>query len=377
MHLFCCFNINIGKKNKEKKFLNKDNSNILTNQSISNEIIKNTYSVERNERKNVSLISTNKTNSIDNNNNKIEDLNTSINTSVIAVTANSNTSNSNNNEYDMNHTNVSHLEKSYLQDKCNSLKFCSPTTGSSFHSNNQSMIDFQSAASLNSITESFFTTASESSLALDITKVTTTTTTTINNNDKKYFNNHSDSFLSTTNNYQSSLSNTNTSINDTNFTDTKTKSINKNAQYSTDIDLQTMTASKLDNIAERALNPNLINYTLDSVIKNRIKVYTRVRPSTGINEYIILGYLDNVTLREAYEVYMDLEYRKEWDDLKQQINIFERKNKKKKDGTSPSSSSLGKNYLKDFEIHWEIKLPWPFSNREYVFERNTYEHKVK
>jgi hypothetical protein len=136
-----------------------------------------------------------------------------------------------------------------------------------------------------------------------------------------------------------------------------------------------MTTSELDNIAERALNPDLTNYTLDSIIKNRIKVYSRVRPSTGINEYIILGYLDKVTLREAYEVYMDLEYRKEWDDLRQQINIFEKNNKKKKVDEKLSSSSLGTNDLQDFEIHWEIKLPWPFSNREYIFERNTYEHK--
>ncbi|OUM60276.1 hypothetical protein PIROE2DRAFT_13992 [Piromyces sp. E2] len=130
------------------------------------------------------------------------------------------------------------------------------------------------------------------------------------------------------------------------------------------------TGKDLDDVAERALHPDLTKYTLDSVIKNRIKVYTRVRPSSGINEYIIVGHLDKVTLREAYDVYMDLEYRKEWDDLKQQINLFERKNSNKR-----SSSSSLKNDLKDFEIHWEIKLPWPFSNREYIFERNTYEHK--
>jgi len=139
------------------------------------------------------------------------------------------------------------------------------------------------------------------------------------------------------------------------------------SRISTASSLTLLNEVQLNNIAERALHPDLTNYTLYSTIKKRIKVYTRIRPSTGINEYIILGYLDNVTLREAYDVYMDLEYRKEWDDLEQQINIFNRKDK--------NGSQDIKNDLKDLEIHWEIKLPWPFSNREYVFERNTYEHK--
>jgi len=400
-----------------------------------------------------------------------QDGNTSLDTSVAAVTALSYAqSTEDHSYYVIDHTNVSSLERDVFQDKYDSLQMYSPSTSAvpSIHSNRKSLTEFQSAISLES-TESFFTTASynddtdtnhRESLSKRISGISTTNYThdkliRVLSNKRisatpSYFQSRkSFSFLSlkrskskinkdnnntdtnaTVNNFLDKITKdneetthttditvnnlivvSNTNISDTTNNKTIPRDINKTTKPdinntisslekddsqlpSSDVtpflskqssttkpssssstmgktksETNILNSKDLDDIAERALHPDLTNYTLDSVIKNRIKVYTRVRPSTGINEYIILGYLDKVTLREAYEVYMDLEYRKEWDDLKQQISLFNRKDKQ-------SSESLSKNDLKDFEIHWEIKLPWPFSNREYVFERNTYEHKV-
>jgi len=399
-----------------------------------------------------------------------QDGNTSLDTSVAAVTALSYAqSTEDHSYYVIDHTNVSSLERDVFQDKYDSLQMYSPSTSAvpSIHSNRKSLTEFQSAISLES-TESFFTTASynddtdtnhRESLSKRISGISTTNYThdkliRVLSNKRisatpSYFQSRkSFSFLSlkrskskinkdnnntdtnaTVNNFLDKITKdneetthttditvnnlivvSNTNISDTTNNKTIPRDINKTTKPdinntisslekddsqlpSSDVtpflskqssttkpssssstmgktksETNILNSKDLDDIAERALHPDLTNYTLDSVIKNRIKVYTRVRPSTGINEYIILGYLDKVTLREAYEVYMDLEYRKEWDDLKQQISLFNRKDKQ-------SSESLSKNDLKDFEIHWEIKLPWPFSNREYVFERNTYEHK--
>jgi len=400
-----------------------------------------------------------------------QDGNTSLDTSVAAVTALSYAqSTEDHSYYVIDHTNVSSLERDVFQDKYDSLQMYSPSTSAvpSIHSNRKSLTEFQSAISLES-TESFFTTASynddtdtnhRESLSKRISGISTTNYThdkliRVLSNKRisatpSYFQSRkSFSFLSlkrskskinkdnnntdtnaTVNNFLDKITKdneetthttditvnnlivvSNTNISDTTNNKTIPRDINKTTKPdinntisslekddsqlpSSDVtpflskqssttkpssssstmgktksETNILNSKDLDDIAERALHPDLTNYTLDAVIKNRIKVYTRVRPSTGINEYIILGYLDKVTLREAYEVYMDLEYRKEWDDLKQQISLFNRKDKQ-------SSESLSKNDLKDFEIHWEIKLPWPFSNREYVFERNTYEHKV-
>jgi len=399
-----------------------------------------------------------------------QDGNTSLDTSVAAVTALSYAqSTEDHSYYVIDHTNVSSLERDVFQDKYDSLQMYSPSTSAvpSIHSNRKSLTEFQSAISLES-TESFFTTASynddtdtnhRESLSKRISGISTTNYThdkliRVLSNKRisatpSYFQSRkSFSFLSlkrskskinkdnnntdtnaTVNNFLDKITKdneetthttditvnnlivvSNTNISDTTNNKTIPRDINKTTKPdinntisslekddsqlpSSDVtpflskqssttkpssssstmgktksETNILNSKDLDDIAERALHPDLTNYTLDAVIKNRIKVYTRVRPSTGINEYIILGYLDKVTLREAYEVYMDLEYRKEWDDLKQQISLFNRKDKQ-------SSESLSKNDLKDFEIHWEIKLPWPFSNREYVFERNTYEHK--
>ncbi|ORX53331.1 Bet v1-like protein [Piromyces finnis] len=481
MRIFCCFPF--------KKRRTKDKKNSLLKQGF----IDTTKKPIKSSIKNSDIFTSEgeiiQLKGVCNSNNNIENVvskeggNTSIDTSVIAVTALSYAPSTaeDHSYYVIDYTNVSSLERDHLQDKYDSLQLYSPTPSivPSLHSNRKSLTEFKSAISLES-TESFFTTVSNKDdtenfnscshpLSKKTSAIVNTNYTNNNNsicvfNDDRSINNNKDinnnKYLSATNaninfkskkslsfhslksqtkyNKDNTITDTNETINNiikktcndseewvhstditvnnlmvlsktnntketnTTFISSIPKDINNNSvkdknlsissnpssllsnqisndtkPFSSKVLAESKSKSKssiyvkkdLDQIAERALHPDLTHYTLDSVIKNRIKVYTRVRPLTGINEYIILGHLNNVTLKEAYDVYMDLEYRKEWDDLKQQINIFERKDK-----TFSSQSNIN-NDLKDFEIHWEIKFPWPFCNREYIFERNTYEHK--
>ncbi|KAK2561370.1 Phosphatidylcholine transfer protein [Acropora cervicornis] len=102
------------------------------------------------------------------------------------------------------------------------------------------------------------------------------------------------------------------------------------------------------------------------------KIYRKYDTVSGLYEYKIMGSILDVLPNVCKEVYMDLEYRKKWDeyvngmgDIKEVYMDLEYR--KKWDEYV--------NELYEFDedgeesIYWNVKYPWPMSNRDYVYRR--------
>ncbi|XP_074511941.1 phosphatidylcholine transfer protein [Sebastes fasciatus] len=80
-----------------------------------------------------------------------------------------------------------------------------------------------------------------------------------------------------------------------------------------------------------------------------VKIYRLYDKETGLYEYKVFGVLTSCTAELCADVYMDLPYRKHWDTYVKEL------------------------YEKDFSgqkaIYWEVKYPFPLSNRDYVYMR--------
>ncbi|MBN3313489.1 PPCT protein, partial [Atractosteus spatula] len=80
-----------------------------------------------------------------------------------------------------------------------------------------------------------------------------------------------------------------------------------------------------------------------------IKIYRLYDKQTGLYEYKVFGSLTNCTPETCADVYMDLEYRKTWDGYVKEL--------------------YEKSYAGQTAIYWEVKYPFPLSNRDYVYVR--------
>ncbi|KAA8585526.1 hypothetical protein FQN60_004220 [Etheostoma spectabile] len=82
----------------------------------------------------------------------------------------------------------------------------------------------------------------------------------------------------------------------------------------------------------------------------------QVARETGLYEYKVFGVLSTCTAELCADVYMDLAYRKHWDTYVKEL------------------------YEKDFNgqtaIYWEVKYPFPLSNRDYVYMRERRDFEV-
>ncbi|KAG5832993.1 phosphatidylcholine transfer protein isoform X1 [Anguilla rostrata] len=80
-----------------------------------------------------------------------------------------------------------------------------------------------------------------------------------------------------------------------------------------------------------------------------VKIYRQHNKETGLYEYKVFGVLPSCGPELCTEVYMDLAYRKKWDGYVKEL------------------------YEKDCDgqtaIYWEVKYPFPLSNRDYVYVR--------
>ncbi|CAN9505008.1 unnamed protein product [Ophioblennius macclurei] len=80
-----------------------------------------------------------------------------------------------------------------------------------------------------------------------------------------------------------------------------------------------------------------------------VKIYRLYDPETGLYEYKVFGALATCSAELCADVYMDLMYRKHWDGYVKEL------------------------YEKDFDgrsaIYWQVKFPFPLSNRDYVYVR--------
>uniref|UniRef100_H3C8K5 Phosphatidylcholine transfer protein n=2 Tax=Tetraodon nigroviridis TaxID=99883 RepID=H3C8K5_TETNG len=80
-----------------------------------------------------------------------------------------------------------------------------------------------------------------------------------------------------------------------------------------------------------------------------VEIHRRCRPETGLYEYKVYGALSGCRPELCADVYMDLAYRKSWDKYVQAL--------REEDFGGHSA------------IYWEVKYPFPLSNRDYVYVR--------
>ncbi|XP_077708739.1 phosphatidylcholine transfer protein-like isoform X1 [Canis aureus] len=80
-----------------------------------------------------------------------------------------------------------------------------------------------------------------------------------------------------------------------------------------------------------------------------ICVYRRLDEQTGLCEYKVYGVLDNCLPDVLADVYMDLDYRKQWDEYIEELYQLE--------------------YNGDTVVYWQVKYPFPMYNRDYVYIR--------
>lgn len=83
-----------------------------------------------------------------------------------------------------------------------------------------------------------------------------------------------------------------------------------------------------------------------------VKVYRRYNKTSGLYDYKTMGGID-VPVDTCFAVYTDLEYRKKWDSYVKELYQFEEDGKK--------------------GVYWRVAFPFPLSNRDYAFVRETRE----
>ncbi|XP_008709064.2 phosphatidylcholine transfer protein [Ursus maritimus] len=80
-----------------------------------------------------------------------------------------------------------------------------------------------------------------------------------------------------------------------------------------------------------------------------ISIYGLLDQKTGLYEYKVFGVLDNCLPAVLADVYMDLDYRKQWDQYVK--DLYE------------------KECNGETVVYWQVKYPFPMSNRDYVYVR--------
>ncbi|XP_019397988.1 PREDICTED: phosphatidylcholine transfer protein [Crocodylus porosus] len=87
-----------------------------------------------------------------------------------------------------------------------------------------------------------------------------------------------------------------------------------------------------------------------------VHIYRLLHQNSGLYEYKIYGSLPDCSPELCADVYMDLDYRKQWDQYVKEL--YEKTDDGKK------------------VIYWEVKYPFPLSNRDYVYIRERREMDV-
>nr|XP_024647054.1 phosphatidylcholine transfer protein isoform X7 [Macaca nemestrina] len=80
-----------------------------------------------------------------------------------------------------------------------------------------------------------------------------------------------------------------------------------------------------------------------------ISIYRLLDQKTGLYEYKVFGVLEDCSPTLLADVYMDLDYRKQWDQYVKALYEQE---------------CNGQTV-----VYWEVKYPFPMSNRDYVYLR--------
>uniref|UniRef100_A0A8B9BNI8 Phosphatidylcholine transfer protein n=1 Tax=Anser brachyrhynchus TaxID=132585 RepID=A0A8B9BNI8_9AVES len=84
-----------------------------------------------------------------------------------------------------------------------------------------------------------------------------------------------------------------------------------------------------------------------------VRIYRLYDEQSGLYEYKIFGGLADCPPKLCADVYMDLDFRKQWDQYVKEL--------------------YEKTYDGEKIIYWEVKYPFPLSNRDYVYIRECQE----
>ncbi|KAM8992260.1 phosphatidylcholine transfer protein isoform 2-T2 [Ara ararauna] len=87
-----------------------------------------------------------------------------------------------------------------------------------------------------------------------------------------------------------------------------------------------------------------------------VRIYRLHDEQSGLYEYKIFGGLADCSPKLCVDVYMDLDFRKQWDQYVKELH---------------EETYDGENV-----IYWEVKYPFPLSNRDYVYIRECREMDV-
>ncbi|XP_036310244.1 phosphatidylcholine transfer protein [Pipistrellus kuhlii] len=88
-----------------------------------------------------------------------------------------------------------------------------------------------------------------------------------------------------------------------------------------------------------------------------ISIYRLLDQQTGLYEYKVFGVLEDCPPALLADVYMDLDYRKQWDQYVKEL--------------------YEKECNGETVVYWEVKYPFPMSNRDYVYIRQRRELDVE
>ncbi|XP_059525533.1 phosphatidylcholine transfer protein [Myotis daubentonii] len=88
-----------------------------------------------------------------------------------------------------------------------------------------------------------------------------------------------------------------------------------------------------------------------------ISIYRLLDQQTGLYEYKVFGVLEDCPPALLADVYIDLDYRKQWDQYVKEL--------------------YEKECNGETVVYWEVKYPFPMSNRDYVYIRQRQELDVE
>ncbi|KAI9220466.1 hypothetical protein BC828DRAFT_383468 [Blastocladiella britannica] len=110
-----------------------------------------------------------------------------------------------------------------------------------------------------------------------------------------------------------------------------------------------------------------------------VTVYRKLRdPAGALYEYKAMGNVVDMNYKTAFNVYMDLDYRRQWDNLKPEaLRVRPTQSGSTQllaaSGTLSRTSGAVSDSAHPESIYWRVKFPLMMSDRDYVFSREARE----
>ncbi|CAH1784595.1 unnamed protein product [Owenia fusiformis] len=122
----------------------------------------------------------------------------------------------------------------------------------------------------------------------------------------------------------------------------------------TDSEIESVTEdmNHVTHLKDRSADAHYMDSWESLIDRPHLKAWRKAIPETCLYEYKIYGTYNDVPARAFYDVNLDLEFRKHWDNLVIKLECIEEDRK--------SGQEV---------IHWVVHYPYPMYSREYVYVR--------